>query len=104
MQALVTYSNENGIDLYIGRRIARMLRAAGLTDIQLNPIIHVYEPDHSRRPIFLQFVHNLRDRIVERGLLSELEFAECVASLERHISDPNTFVMSHIFVQAWGRK
>ena len=22
----------------------------------------------------------------------------------RHISDPNTFVMSHIFLQAWGRK
>jgi ubiquinone/menaquinone biosynthesis C-methylase UbiE len=104
MQALVTYSKENGIDLYIGRRIARMLRAAGLTDIRLNPLVHVYEPDHSRRPIFLQFVHNLRDRIVERGLLSEPEFAECYSSLERHISDPNTFVMSHIFVQAWGRK
>ena len=104
MQALVTYSKENGIDLYIGRRIARMLRAAGLTDIRLNPLVHVYEPDHSRRPIFLQFVHNLRDRIVERGLLSEPEFAECYSSLERHIGDPNTFVMSHIFVQAWGRK
>src|SRR5437016_3052114 len=64
MQALVTYSKENGIDLFIGRRIARMLRAAGLTDIRLNPLVHVYEPDHSRRPIFLQFVHNLRDRIV----------------------------------------
>ncbi len=38
MQALVTYSKENGIDLYIGRRIARMLRAAGLTDIRLNPL------------------------------------------------------------------
>ncbi len=104
MQALVTYSKENGIDLFIGRRIARMLRAAGLTDIRLNPLVHVYEPDHSRRPIFLQFVHNLRDRIVERGLLSEPEFAECYSSLERHISDPNTFVMSHSFVQAWGRK
>ena len=104
MQALVTYSKENGIDLFIGRRIARMLRAAGLTDIRLNPLVHVYEPDHSRRPIFLQFVHNLRDRIVERGLLSEPEFAECYSSLERHISDPNTFVMSHIFLQAWGRK
>jgi ubiquinone/menaquinone biosynthesis C-methylase UbiE len=104
MQALVTYSEENGIDLYIGRRIARMLRAAGLADIRLNPLVHVYEPDHSRRPIFLQFVHNLRDRIIERGLLSEMEFAECFSSLERHISDPNTFVMSHIFIQAWGRK
>ena len=104
MQALVAYSKQNGIDLYVGRRIARMLRAAGLTDIRVNPLVHVYEPNHTRRPIFLQFVHNLRERIIELGLLSEVEFAKCVASLERHICDPDTFVMSHIFVQAWGRK
>jgi ubiquinone/menaquinone biosynthesis C-methylase UbiE len=104
MQALVAYSEKNGIDLYIGRRIAGMLRDAGLTNIRINPLVHVYEPEHSRRPIFLQFVHNLRDRIIEQGLLSDGEFAQCISSLERHISDPNTFVMSHIFVQAWGRK
>ena len=104
MQALIAYSKKNGIDLYIGRRIAGMLRAAGLTDIRINPLVHVYGPDHSRRPIFPQFVHNLRDRMIEQGLISELEFTECAASVERHISDPNTFIMSHVFVQAWGWK
>jgi len=70
-QALVSYSEANGIDLYIGRRVARMLRDAGLVDVQVNPLIHIYGPNHSRRPIFLRFVNNLHDRIVAEGLISE---------------------------------
>jgi ubiquinone/menaquinone biosynthesis C-methylase UbiE len=103
-QALVSYSEVKGIDLYIARRIPRMLRNAGLADVQVNPLIHIYGPDHSRRPIFLQFANNLRDRIVAEGLISEAEFAECISSLERHLAEPETLVVSHLFVQAWGRK
>jgi hypothetical protein len=32
-----------------------MLRNAGLVDVQVNPIVHVYPPGHSRRPLPLQF-------------------------------------------------
>jgi len=103
-QALDTYSESKGMDLYIGRRIARILRNAGLVDVRVNPLIHIYGPDHSRRPIFLQFVNNLRDRIVLEGLISQGEFAESIASVERHLSEPDTLVVSHLFIQAWGRK
>ena len=102
--ALISYSEAHGIDLYIGRRIARMLRNAGLIAVKVNPLIHIYGPDHSRRPIFLQFVCNLHERIVSEGLISEEEFAECVASVERHLGEPETLIVSHLFVQAWGRK
>ena len=103
-QALVSYSEAKGIDLFIGRRIARTLRNAGLVDVRVNPLIHIYGPDHSRRPIFLQFVNNLHERIVAEGLISEAEFEECITSLERHLRDPETLVVSHLFIQAWGRK
>jgi ubiquinone/menaquinone biosynthesis C-methylase UbiE len=103
-KALDGYSEQKGMDLYIGRRIARMLRNAGLVDVRANPLIHIYGPDHSRRPIFLQFVNNLRDRIVAEGLISQGEFAEAIASLERHLAEPETLVVSHLFIQAWGRK
>ena len=104
MRALDAYSRAKGMDLYVGRRIARMLRNAGLVDVRVNPLIHIYGQDHSRRPIFLQFVNNLRDRIVAQGLISEAEFAESIASLERHLGEPETLVVSHLFIQAWGRK
>lgn len=103
-QVLDAYSDSKGIDLYIGRRIGRMLRDAGLMDVQVKPLIHIYGPDHSRRPIFLQFVNNLHERIVSERLISEEEFAECVASLERHLSHLETLVISHLFIQTWGRK
>ena len=103
-QVLDRYSEAKGMDLYVGRRIARMLRNAGLVEVQVNPLIHIYGPDHSRRPIFLQFVNNLRDRIVSEGLISPAELAESIASLERHLGHPETLVVSHLFIQAWGRK
>jgi hypothetical protein len=37
-------------------------------------------------------------------LISEAEFAECAAAIGRHLDDPTTLVLSHVFVQAWGRK
>ena len=104
MAALEAYATRNGIDLFVGRRLPRMLAAAGLSDVRVNPLIHAYGPGHSRRPIFLQFVNNLRERIVAEGLISEAEFANCTAALSRHLDDPMTLVLSHVFVQAWGRK
>jgi len=103
-QALVSYSDAKGIDLHIGRRIARMLRNAGIVDVRVKPLIHIYGPDHSRRPILLQFANNLRGRIVAEGVIAEAEFADCVSSLENHLNDPETLVVSHLFIQAWGRK
>jgi SAM-dependent methyltransferase len=104
IEALVSYSKAKGMDLYIGRRIPRMLRNAGLVDVQVNPIVHVYPPGHSRRPLPLQFANNLHERMVAEGVISEAEFAECIASLERHLANPETLVVSHLFIQAWGRK
>jgi len=92
------------MDLYIDRRIPRMLRNAGLVDVQVNPIVHVYPPGHSRRPLPLQFANNLRERMVAEGVISEADFGQCIASLERHLANPETLVVSHLFIQAWGRK
>jgi len=103
-EALRAYSEANGIDLFIGRRLARLLGDAGLVEIQMQPLIHVYPFGHSRRPIFLQFVNNLRERIVAFGLITDAEFAEAIHELAKHLDDPRTLVLSHLFFQAWGRK
>jgi SAM-dependent methyltransferase len=103
-QVLDDYAEAKGMDLYVGRRIPRLLRNAGLIEVQANPLIHIYGPDHTRRPIFLNFVNNLRDRIVAEGLISQGELAESIASVERHLGEPETLVVSHLFIQAWGRK
>jgi SAM-dependent methyltransferase len=43
-----TYAHLNGIDLFIGRKVPRMLREHGLVDVKSNAIIHLYPADHGR--------------------------------------------------------
>lgn len=50
-----------------------------------------------------QFVENVAGGVVAEGLASEQEYAELAAELKRHLEDRNTFVISCLFVQAWGR-
>ena len=103
IQAFLTYSRANAIDPLIGRRIARLLRTSGLKDVRINPLIHVYDVNHSRRTILPQFAGNLRERMLTDGVMTADEFDGCRQSLERHLADPDTLVMWAYF-QAWATK
>ena len=98
------YSDANGIDLFVGRRTHRLFREAGLVDIEVNPVIHVYPHGHNRRAIFWQFLQNVRDRVLEQELIAESEFSELTAELKEHLERPDTLVVSHLFFQVWGRR
>jgi SAM-dependent methyltransferase len=104
LEIFKTYSAANGIDLFIGRRTHRLFREAGLVNIQVNPLIHVYPHGHNRRTIFLHFLQNVRDQILDQGLITESEFSELTAELKQHLDRPDTLVVSHLFFQVWGRK
>jgi hypothetical protein len=43
-------------------------------------------------------------RILAERLISEAEFRKRLAELNRHLDDTGTLVISHLFVQVWGRK
>ncbi len=98
------YSRASGIDLFVGRKTHRMLREAGIVDIQVNPVIHVYPAGNKRRTIFWDFIANVRERLLAAGLVGEGELAELMDALRRHLDDPSTLVVSHLFFQVWGRK
>jgi SAM-dependent methyltransferase len=93
-----------GIDLTVGRALPRLLREAGLVDVQARPLVSIFPLGHPRRTITLDLVDNVASRWVGQGLTTESELAALTASLRRHLDDPGTLVMSHLFVQAWGRK
>jgi SAM-dependent methyltransferase len=104
LEVLDAYAERNGIDRSIGLRVPRMLREAGLLDVRVNPLVHVYPPGHGRRMLLLEFVANARTRILESELIAEAELDELSAALQRHLEDPSTLVVSSLFLQAWGRK
>lgn len=101
---LSAYAEANGIDLMVGRRVPRMLREAGLIDIRVKPLIYVHPAGHGRRTLFPVFVENLRARLVEQYLVEEGELSQLLTELKRHLADPDTLVVSHLFFQAWGQK
>ena len=98
------YSYAHGIDLFVGRRTHRLLRQAGLVDIEVNPVIHVYPHGHNRRVVFWDFLQNVRDRVLKQKLITESEFDELTAELKEHLDRPPTLVVSRLFFQEWGRK
>ncbi|HLW69430.1 MAG TPA: hypothetical protein VKS22_02290 [Candidatus Binataceae bacterium] len=51
-KVLEAYAAANGIDLYIGRPVPRILRAAGLMDVQVKSLIHDFPPGHPNRTLF----------------------------------------------------
>ena len=99
-----TYANRNRMDLFVGRKISRWLKAAGLCDVQVRPVARVYSLESPQRTFLLQFAENLRDRIFGEGLISETEFDQSVAALKRHFADPEVFFLFPLMIQAWGRK
>jgi len=99
-----SYSRAHGIDLFVGRRTHRMFHDAGIVDLQVNPIVHVYPHGHNRRTIFWDFINNVRDRVLEHGLIGKKELSTLMHDLKRHLENPRTLVVSHLFFQVWGRK
>ncbi|KVD50238.1 SAM-dependent methyltransferase [Burkholderia sp. ABCPW 11] len=105
MQLFSGYSEKNGIDPYIGRKLPRLLREiTGIQKIMVNPLIHVYPPDHERRYLAHDFAENLSDRLVAELPISKDEYESLKLALRQHIADPNTLVVSHLFFQVWGQK
>jgi SAM-dependent methyltransferase len=100
----LTYTVRNGTDPHIGRKMLRLLRDAGITDVTINPLVYVYPPGHEQRRLILEFAENLGNRFVDDGLVGDVELAELMAAVGEHLADDDTLVFSHLFVQAWGRK
>jgi hypothetical protein len=91
------------VDLSVGRKIHRLLRSAGLVDIQVNPLLHVFPLGHPRRPIFWGFLRDLRNRILADGAISQEEFDELMVQMKNDLDDPHRLSL-HLYFQAWGRK
>ena len=46
LDAYTAYSAAQGIDLFVGRRTHRLFRDAGVADIRVDAVVHVYPPGH----------------------------------------------------------
>jgi hypothetical protein len=52
----------------------------------------------------LDFSKNLSERLIAQKLIGGPELTGLKAELSRHLADPDTLVVSHLYFQSWGRK
>ena len=91
-------------DVYLARRLYRMAREVGLTDVHYRPVligIRSTDPMIDHLP---STVESLRRTILKLGLLSEAEFPVLLEQCRKHLRDPGTVLRSFTVAQVWGRK
>jgi SAM-dependent methyltransferase len=93
-----------GADPDIGRRLPELLRRAGLVDVGVEARADIYPQGHSRRSVRLDLVASMRPKILALGIATEAELADVTTAVRQHIDDPDTLVMPHLLILAWGRK
>ena len=103
LELLRRYGELHAIDRTIGVRLPRMLRAAGVIDVQTRALVHAYPVDHPQRMLVSMFLANVADRLLAERLIDRAELDAVQRELRTHLEDPETLILSPVFVQAWGR-
>lgn len=101
--AYVENARARGIDLKIGRRTHRLFREAGLTDIAVDVAAQTHPPGHSRRPIFRDFIDNVRAQLIDGGFMTNEELEQNLRAYERQLADVNTISTSSLYFRLRGR-
>jgi SAM-dependent methyltransferase len=94
----------DGADPFIGRRLPELLRAAGLTDVNVEARVELYPLGHSRRTLRVDLVRSMRAKIVARGIASEQELDDLDRVAREYLANPFALVMPGVYFMAWGRK
>ena len=93
-----------GADPFAGRRVFRLLRDAGLREVDFRACTARALSDHDLRDELPQIVLAVRESILKFGLMKETEIDEAVAACRAHLADPHTITTPSTVIQAWGRK
>jgi ubiquinone/menaquinone biosynthesis C-methylase UbiE len=104
MEAMQAVSLQQGQDCFIGRRLVKLMRAAGVVDVKQEVSVNEWPAEHPRRMQIIQFMENVRERAIAHGLFSDTELTSLLETLKKHLEDPETLQLSLVSFRAWGRK
>jgi SAM-dependent methyltransferase len=103
--ALRDFRARRGLDVYMGRRLAGLLRGAGLGDVRLRAVCPTFiDGVGDDRTLLVTFAKLHGAALVADGLVAADELATLVAELEAHLADPATITFYCLFCQAWAVK
>jgi SAM-dependent methyltransferase len=97
---MVRFLASRGADPNYGRRLYGQLRSAGLCEVDAAGRAYLMRGGHPSSTLARLTLERVRAPIVASGALDAAQFDEALALL----ADPQTAVMSHLTVAAWGRR
>lgn len=103
MDAYRAYARAQGIDLSIGRHTHRLFREAGVVDIVVDAVVHVFPPGHERRLFLKNLIDNVRDRMLQAGFIRRDDLERDMAALDKHLARDDVQVISNMFFRLTGR-
>ncbi len=93
-----------GKDLDIGRRSGRLLREAGLEDVDVRATIRVTRQGEYFQSFLLTIADLVRDEILAGGGLTAEALDARSGALRAHLDTSGTVTLQPVMWQAWGRK
>jgi ubiquinone/menaquinone biosynthesis C-methylase UbiE len=93
-----------GGDEFIGRSIGRLLRSAGVENVQMKAHVEVAQIGEYRRTHLLSLLESMQDQILASGRATKTELRKHMAALAEHLADPGTTLIDKLILQAWGQK
>ena len=104
MTAMVGVFAAVSSDVYLARRLYRLVRDTGLADVQYRPCLIGIRSTDPMADHLPATVESVRSAILKLGLLSEQELPVLLEQCRSHLRDPGTVVRSFMVAQVWGRK
>lgn len=101
--AILNAYRRTGKDFSIGRRIARMLRDAGLDEVQVRATARVTHAGEYYQTFLLTIASLVGEVIVAAGELTADELDSYATALRAHLESPGTLTIQPVMWQAWGR-
>jgi ubiquinone/menaquinone biosynthesis C-methylase UbiE len=93
-----------GRDFHTGRRAARLLRDAGLRDVQVQALARLTAPGEYFHTFLLALALLMREEILAGCRLTPRQLDSAAAELREHLRQPGTLTCLPTIWQAWGRK
>ncbi len=87
----------------IAHRLYRLLRRAGLEQVQYRPFLVGVRAGDPWIDYLPATVESVRARIIERQLMTAEAFGPALAACRAHLADPETVFTSFTVVQVWGQ-
>jgi SAM-dependent methyltransferase len=89
---------------FAGRSIGRLLRSAGVENVQMKAHVEVAQIGEYRRTHLLSLLESMQDQILASGRTTKTELRTHMAALSEHLADPGTTLIDKLILQAWGQK